>query len=95
MRLEFARAALADLDAIYRYGIAKFGSAKADSYAGLLAAALDLVLTYPAVAPLLPARDDGLRCRSAGVHSIFYTAEADLVRIVRVLHQQMDAKRHI
>ncbi len=95
MRLEFARAALADLDAIYRYGTAEFGPAQADSYADLLAAALDLVCAYPAIAPLLPDREDGLRCRSAGVHTIFCIADPELVRVVRVLHQHMDVERHI
>ena len=95
MRLEFAREALADLDAIYLHGLLEFGPAQAELYADSLAATITLICEHPAIAPLLPNRTDGLRRRSAGVHSIFFTAGTELVRIVRVLHQRMDADRHV
>ncbi|MBC7521943.1 MAG: type II toxin-antitoxin system RelE/ParE family toxin [Sandarakinorhabdus sp.] len=92
MRLEFAREALADLDAIYRHGVAEFGAAQADRYADALARTLDLICEYPAITPVIPDRSDGLRRRSVGVHSLYFTATPDLVRVVRVLHQRMDVE---
>jgi toxin ParE1/3/4 len=95
MRLEFAREALRDLDAIYVHGLMEFGPAQADAYADLLAATMRLICDHPAITPLLPDRTDNLRRRGTGVHSIFFTAETDCIRIVRILHQRMDPERHL
>jgi toxin ParE1/3/4 len=87
--------ALADLDAIYLHGLTEFGPKQADAYADLLAATMRLICDHPAITPRLPDRTDSLRRRSTGAHSIFFTAEADCIRIVRVLHQLMDPDRHL
>ena len=94
MRLEFAREALRDLDEIYQHGLTAFGATQADLYAETLAATIDLIHSFPEIAPILPDRSDGLRRRSIGVHGIFFIADADRLQIVRVLHQKMDLARH-
>jgi toxin ParE1/3/4 len=95
MRLEFAREALNDLDAIYQHGMKEFGPAQAEGYADLLAATLQLICDHPSITPLLPDRTDLLRRRSTGVHSICFTVAPDCIRVVRILHQRMDAERHL
>jgi plasmid stabilization system protein ParE len=35
-----------------------------------------------------------LRCRKAGSHRIYYSFDEKELRVVRVLHERMDAARH-
>lgn len=95
MRLEFAREALADLDAIYLHGLLEFGRAQADLYADSLARTVQLICDHPAIAPPQAHRTDGLRRRSVGMHGIFFTVDGECIRIVRVLDQRMDPDRHL
>ncbi|KPF62328.1 hypothetical protein IP88_15100 [alpha proteobacterium AAP81b] len=94
-RLDFARAALADLDAIYRHSLTEFGEAQADHYAGMIDAAFQLLAEFPEAGVLVPDRVDGLRRRNVGAHAILYQALTNRVRIVRLLHQRMDPNRHL
>ena len=84
-----------DLTEIYIFSYQKFGPAKAASY--LLA--LEETFWTLAENPHLGRQIDSIRkgyFRHEHVsHSIFYKMKGKDILIVRVLHQKMDAKRHI
>lgn len=84
-----------DLTEIYIFTYQKFSPVKADSY--LLA--LDETFLNLAENPHLGKQIDSIRkgyFRYEHVsHSIFYKRKGKDILIVRVLHQKMDAKRHI
>jgi toxin ParE1/3/4 len=92
-RLNFARRAVADLEAIEDYGRQVHGESQAIRYADDLLAAMPLLLDFPNVGPGFRRR--GLRRKGCGSHVIFYRIDGDIVRIVRVLHQRMDPSRHL
>ncbi|KPF62343.1 hypothetical protein IP88_14900 [alpha proteobacterium AAP81b] len=94
-RLDFAWAALADLDTIYQRSIDDHGLEQADTYMGLIGEALALLLDYPLVGTLLASRSNGTRRRSVGSHVIYYRLLGNRLRVLRVLHQRMDADRHL
>ncbi|WP_184199557.1 type II toxin-antitoxin system RelE/ParE family toxin [Polymorphobacter multimanifer] len=95
LRLEFSRKAMADLDNIYRQSILDFDHVQADLYAGVLDAALRLILDHPMAGAVVTGRFDGLRRRNAGVHAIFYAADAECLRVIRILHQRMLPDLHL
>jgi toxin ParE1/3/4 len=94
-RLVFAADAENDFEVLLAYSLATWGAEQRDAYAErLLAAARDLQ-THPRLGR---ARDDllpGLRVRLAGQHAIYYVADDDMVRVIRILHSKMDPARRI
>jgi toxin ParE1/3/4 len=92
-RLNVARRAVADLEAIEDYGRQVHGEAQAIRYADDLLVAMHFLLDFPNVGPGLGRR--GLRRKGCGSHVIFYRIDGDIERIVRVLHQRMDPSRHL
>jgi toxin ParE1/3/4 len=85
-----------DLTEIYRFSLERFGRARANAY--LLA--LEERFTFLAENPALGHNIDMIRkgyFRYEHVsHSIFYTRKnAGTIIIVRVLHNSMDAPRHM
>lgn len=90
-----SQAADGDINDIYLYSYEQFGEAKAD--ACLLS--LDETLKRLAVSPRLGKPIDYLRTgyrRYEHVsHSVFYKSVESGILIVRVLHNHMDAAKHL
>lgn len=92
-------AASGDLDAIFEYGLERFGWRQTESYARELGRTFQLLADN---AGLGTVRDDiapGLRGFVSGAHVIFYRAaraneHGDIV-IVRILGKSMDHERHL
>ena len=95
MQLELSRRAQADLDDIRDYSVQQFGLARAIAYLDEIEATFRRVVSFPEVGVARPDLRPGLRALGCQQHRIFYTVEADRIRIRRVLHSAMDATRHV
>ncbi|MGH7823447.1 MAG: type II toxin-antitoxin system RelE/ParE family toxin [Candidatus Binatia bacterium] len=108
-RYRISAPAQADLENILATSLERWGVDGRSRYASLLAAAFRTIADQP-TAPTTRARDElfaGLRSfhvrHSRGdhgvrvpVHVVFYrTAGAEVIEIVRVLHERMDPARHV
>ena len=93
--LDFSEDAEDDLRNILAYSFATWGEARHDAYAAALDAAFQYLLSYPESGPLRSDLFPGCRIRPVEQHVIYYRVDGDLIRIVRVLHGKMDARRHL
>ncbi|MBF0354812.1 MAG: type II toxin-antitoxin system RelE/ParE family toxin [Alphaproteobacteria bacterium] len=84
-----------DLDGIYAYSFQAFGEAKADAYYLSLSDCLQNLADSPALGRSVCDLHAGLHCHHHASHLIFYLPEPEGIFVVRVLHDAMDAKRHI
>lgn len=91
----YSVAARADLKSIWRYGLQTFGAEIADCYLSELEAKLTLIASRPLSGPAVPGYRRLTRKYPVNRHVIYYEPLAGGVRIVRVLHQSMDARRHM
>ena len=93
--LKLAPKARTDLVAIWRYTAHRWDAAQADRYLAALNNEINAVAADPRLG--LPCDDvrNGYRRRLSGSHAIFYRVAKDHVKIMRILHQRMDATRHI
>jgi toxin ParE1/3/4 len=90
MRLSYSVAALRDLKAIYRQSFRQFGLAQADRYRAGLERSFRLIAEHPLASSEHAGYKRPLRVHFYQSHVIFYAIEDDIVRVVRVLHQQQD-----
>lgn len=102
-------AAREDIAGILAQTEARFGIRQHDTYAALLASAMELVAREPARVGSQDRSDldDGLRSfavalaarrRKAAAHVLYYRAAnpaSDGIEILRVLHRSMDAQAHL
>jgi len=83
------------MEDIWRYTAQQWGVAQAEHYLDALNASFEDL----AHAPLSASACDDIRSgyRRLGVerHAVYYRVEAGTVIVVRVLHQRMDALRHL
>lgn len=92
-RIEFARRAIADLEAIEEHGRRVHGTDQANQYRESLLDDMAMLLEFPNAG-----RDDaarGLRRKSCGVHVIWYRVDGAVLKIIRILHQRMDSSRRL
>jgi plasmid stabilization system protein ParE len=94
-RLELSVAADADLFDILAYGTAVHGEASSDAYFDGLSGAFALICANPGIGQLEELANLGLRRWRYRQHRIFYRADREAVRIVRILHVAADATRHL
>jgi toxin ParE1/3/4 len=92
-RVILSRAARDDLVAIRLYSIEQFGPEVADKYFLGFDFAFDLLASFPAAGSATSQYGKVYRCLVHRSHRIFYRVDKDVVRIVRILHHAMDAKR--
>ncbi|MDB5676641.1 MAG: hypothetical protein JWM65_3623 [Sphingomonas bacterium] len=90
MRLELTRAAERDLDHLLTFGTTHFGERVADQYYFSFDAAFRLIRDHPRIGEMIDAIEPGFRKLTHRSHRIFYEADDDCVRIVRILHHAMD-----
>ena len=87
--------AAADIDGIYEYTILTFGLEQARAYICGLHHGLEILATHPNSGRDAADLGSGLRRYDYQMHIVFYRPARDGIQIIRVLHQSMDAKRHL
>lgn len=95
MRLIVSVDAEADLRSIARYTSGRWGRERARSYLLGLRSKLRLLCEHPELGSTADEVRPGLRRYPYISHNIFYRFRGDDVRIVRVLHKQMQAEHYI
>lgn len=93
--LDFSEDAEDDLRGILAYSLATWGELQRNIYAAALDAAFQDLLRFPESGRLRPDYFPGCRIRPIEQHVIYYRIDGDTIRIVRVLHGKMDARRHL
>ena len=93
--LRLSPAAERDLEGIWRYTAERWGVAQAEHYIDLLYAAMQAAAQAPEAAPRCDAIRPGYRRQWAEQHAVYYQVSETAVVVVRVLHQRMQAARHV
>jgi toxin ParE1/3/4 len=88
-------AAERDLEAIWLYTLSEWDEEQANRYIDLMASAFSELAQFPKIAPSCYHIHPGYRRLSVERHVIYYRVTAYGVAIIRVLHDRMDALRHI
>src|ERR1051326_2402700 len=91
-RLIWSRDAEDDLLSIWRYGAEEWSASVADDHERAIGRACQRLVDYPHFGR---SRDEliiGLRSTQADPHVIFYKLSADVIEIVRVVHQGEDVE---
>ena len=83
-----------DFAGIYDYTLLKFGEAQADNYTDALEAFFETLAGMPDMERDYDAVPSVMRIEFQQ-HAIFYTVRDTHILIVRILHQQMNHKRHL
>jgi toxin ParE1/3/4 len=86
-------AAVADLRAIFRYGVEEFGLVQADAYADALTATFVFLAEYPRVARLRTEVVPPVRAYPFRRHLIVYDIFGEMIVIQRVRHGREDWMR--
>ncbi len=84
-----------DLQAIWKYTTAQWGADQADRYTDHLVAVFAELAQSPKAAPACDHVRPGYRRRMVERHMVYFRLTAEGVTIVRILHDRMDATRHI
>jgi toxin ParE1/3/4 len=92
-KLILTSAARADMVEIDEWGYQQFGEEVADNYSRKLHDAFGQLSGHPLSGKAVPEYGKAYRCLVHQKHRIFYAVKDDAVRIVRILHHAMDAKR--
>lgn len=88
-------AAKADLSAIWDYTAERWGVAQAESYVRQLQVAIAALATNPRLGSPADHVRPGYRRHRNGSHLIFYRQQADMIEIVRILHERMDVAERL
>lgn len=88
-------AAARDLEAIWIYSARQWGVEQANRYTDFLAAAFAELVQSPKTAPACDHIRSGYRRRSVERHMIYFRITPYGIAIVRILHERMDASRHL
>jgi toxin ParE1/3/4 len=86
MNLRLSRAALRDLDTIFRQGVLQIGPAQAERYQMGLKAAMKLLTEYPEINRLRTEFSKPFRIHRYSAHLIFYRIDQGDVLVTRVRH---------
>ncbi len=84
-----------DLEAIWIYSARQWGVEQANRYADFLAAAFAELAQSPTSAPACDHIRPGYRRRSVERHMIYFRMTNYGIAVVRILHERMDAPRHL
>ena len=88
-------AAERDLESIWKYTLREWGLEQADRYTDLLTAAFQVLAESPKSAPACDHIRQGYRRRNVERHMIYFRVTDYGIAIIRVLHDRMDASRHV
>lgn len=95
MRLVIADTARADLRSIKRFSAQEWGEERGARYMAAVQQRFSALLRHPDLGPARTDLGAGYRSLLVGSHVVFYRHDKEIIEIVRVLHQRMDAKRHL
>lgn len=88
-------AAERDLEAIWTFTVQQWGIGQANRYIDFLAAAFAELAQSPMTAPACDHVRPGYRRWSVERHMIYFRVTSYGIAVVRVLHDRMDAPRHL
>lgn len=88
-------AAQRDLDEVFDYTVTEWGLAQALRYTDLIEAACADLAEAPQRAPGCDTIRPGYRRFSVEQHVIYFRVTSYGIAVVRILHQRMDAGRHL
>ncbi|MGB4059319.1 MAG: type II toxin-antitoxin system RelE/ParE family toxin [Burkholderiaceae bacterium] len=88
-------AALADLEGIWRYTAEQWGVDQAERYLNELNQTFAALARAPKTAPGCDHIRPGYRCQFVEHHVVYFKLEGATLLVVRVLHERMDAGRHV
>lgn len=92
MRLDVSVKADQDLASIFDYTSQRWGASQAERYTDQIYAGFEIILQNPEIG-VRQKRINNLRKLPAERHMIYYEIEAQMIRIVRVLHESANPKR--
>jgi toxin ParE1/3/4 len=84
-----------DLDGIFDYTVAQWGLEQAMRYTDAIESACAAMAGAPQLAQSCGYIRPGYRRRSVEHHVIYFRATAYGIAVIRILHQRMDATRHM
>jgi toxin ParE1/3/4 len=90
-----APAAERDLEAIWTYTVQHWGLEQANRYIDFLAIAFDELSQSPKAAPACDHIQPGYRRQRVERHLIYFRTTNYGIAVIRVLHESMDAPRHL
>jgi len=90
-----APAAERDLESIWKYTRNQWGAEQAHHYTDILTATFDALAQSPKTAPTCDQIRLGYRRRSVERHVIYFQITSYGIAVIRVLHDRMDAPRHL
>lgn len=88
-------AALRDMETIWTHTHQQWGLEQANRYIDILTAAFAELAQSPKAAPACDHIRPGYRRRSVERHMIYFRITAYGIAVVRILHDRMDAPRHL
>lgn len=88
-------AAERDLESIWTYPVQQWGEEQANRYTDFLTAAFAELAQSPETAPACDYIRPGYRRRSVERHMIYFRITNYGIAVVRILHDRMDALRHL
>ena len=88
-------AAEGDLESIWTYTVRQWGVEQAERYIDFLTAAFAELADSPKTAPTCEHIRPGYRRWSVERHMIYFRVTDYGIAVVRVLHERMDAPRHL
>ena len=88
--LRLSEAARADIRAIYREGVERFGLARADAYASALRESIERLADYPESAPFRECLGGPVRVLPVRSHIVIYAIDPGEVHILRIRHARED-----
>lgn len=95
-RYVLSPAARADLERIWDYTYERWGDEQAEEYVRELQRAIERVIDNPMIGRFCDEVRSGYRKHAVASHTLYYrSASADVIDVVRILHQRMDVDRHL
>lgn len=91
----FSPAAQRDLDKIFDYSVTQWGPQQAVHYAQTLRDVCIALAKNPSQAQDCSHIRAGYRRGVAGQHFVYFRVEDYGIAVIRILHQRMDAPRHL
>jgi toxin ParE1/3/4 len=84
-----------DLEELFDYTVAQWGLAQALRYTDLVAAACEALAAAPRHGIRCDHIRPGYRRRGIAQHMIYFRPTPYGIAVIRILHQRMDAARHL
>lgn len=84
----------ADLEQIWIYTAQEWSAEQAESYTNDIIDAFEGIATGKKVGRPVSVREGYLKIL-VGRHAIFFQTRANVIAIIRILHQSMDVERHL